>query len=405
MESEKILQEAKELKDYLVKIRRTLHAAPETGFSLDNTKKLVTKELQAMGYETKSCGKCGITALVGNKDKESDRVFLIRSDMDALPIKEETGIDFASDNGNMHACGHDFHTTMLLGAAKLLKLHESEINGRIKLMFQPAEEIFQGSQDMIDDGILENPKVDAGMMIHVMVGMPMSVGTAVIASEGVSAPAADYFEIKVQGLGCHGSMPNTGVDPMIIAAHILLGLQEIQTRELSIQDKVVVTVGNIYGGNASNVIPDMVTLAGTIRCFDEDVRALVKKRMEEISSGIASTFRGKAWVEFGSGCPTLVNDGSVLSCVADSCKELLGDKGAFTAAELSKGSASSQSGGAEDFAYISHKIPTAMVALAAGGPKEGCTFPLHHPKVRFDEEALCYGAAIYAYSAIKWLEQ
>lgn len=403
MESKEILEEAKALKEYMVKIRRTLHAVPETGFSLENTKKLVVSELQAMGYDTEDCGKCGVTALVGRKD--SGRVFLLRSDMDALPIKEEAEEDFASDNGNMHACGHDFHTAMLLGAAKILKQHESEINGRIKLMFQPAEEIFEGSKDMIEDGVLDNPKVDAGMMIHVMVGMPMPVGTAVIAANGVSAPAADYFEIKVKGMGCHGSMPNTGIDPMIIAAHILLGIQEIQTRELSIQDKVVITVGNIYGGNASNVIPDMVTLAGTIRCYDEDVRALVKKRMEEISSGIASAFRGKAWVEFGSGCPTLVNDESVSECVAKSCKELLGDKGAFTAAELSKGSASSQSGGAEDFAYVSHKIPTAMVALAAGGPKEDCNFPLHHPKVKFDENALPYGAAIHAYSAMKWLSQ
>lgn len=332
---------------------------------------------------------------------------MLRADMDALPIKEESGVDFSSENGNMHACGHDMHTAMLLGAARLLKAHENEIDGTVKLMFQPAEEIFEGLHDMIEAGILDNPKVDAALMIHVMAGMPFEPGTVIVSSPGVSAPAADYFEIKVKGNGCHGSMPNMGVDPITVAAHILISLQEIHARELALSDKAVLTIGTINAGTAANAIPDTAVMGGSIRTFDEEVRTYLKERLTDISKLTAKTFRADAEVTFGSGCPTLLNDTEVSASVEGYMKELLGNK-AFTSAQLSAmqgASKTSKTAGSEDFAYISQNVPSVMIALAAGQPDMGYKYPQHHPMVKFDETALSVGSAVYAYSALKWLAE
>lgn len=400
-----LLKEAEQNKSYLTETRRYLHSHPETGFDLENTVAFVKKELTAMGYEPKECGKAGIVALAGGK--KSGKVFLIRGDMDALPIKEESGVGFSSTNGKMHACGHDMHTTMMLGAAKLLKEHEDEIEGTVKLMFQPAEEIFEGSHDMIGAGLLENPKVDAALMIHVMAGMPLPEGTVVVSDGGVSAPAADYFKIKIQGKGCHGSMPNAGVDPVNIAAHVIIALQELHARELALVDDAVLTVGTIHGGNAENVIPDTVELGGTIRTYDEEVREFLKTRMTEIAKGVAATFRGEAEVTFGSGCPTLLNDDKLSSDMVTYLQKLLGPTKAFSAGQLNAMSGSkksSKSAGSEDFAYVSQEVPSIMLALAAGHPENGYCFPQHHPKVTFNEDVLPSGSAVYAYTAMEWLK-
>lgn len=401
-----LLKEAEQYKVYLTETRRYLHSHPETGFDLANTTAFVKKELTAMGYEPKDCGKAGVVALAGGK--KSGKVFLIRGDMDALPITEESDVDFASANGKMHACGHDMHTTMMLGAAKLLKEHEDEIEGTVKLMFQPAEEIFEGSHDMIEAGLLENPKVDAALMIHVMAGMPLSEGTVVVNDGGVSAPAADYFNIKIQGKGCHGSMPNAGVDPVNIAAHVIIALQELHARELALVDDAVLTIGTIHGGNAGNVIPDTVELGGTIRTYDEEVREFLKSRMTEIAKGTAATFRGEAEVTFGSGCPTLLNDNELSSSMVTYLQKLLGPAKAFTAGQLnamSGSTKSSKSTGSEDFAYVSQEVPSIMLALAAGHPENGYCFPQHHPKVKFNEDVLPCGSAVYAYTAMEWLKE
>lgn len=302
MLEKEILEKSENMSQELIKKRRYLHMNAETGFNLNKTIEFVENELINMGYTPMHIGKSGIVVIAGGK--KSGKTILIRGDMDALPIKEESGLDFASTNNCMHACGHDMHTTMMLGAAKILKEYENEINGTVKLMFQPAEEIFEGSKDMIENGVLENPKVDAALMIHVMANSPFKTGTVIVSSPGVSAPAADYFEIKIQGSGCHGSMPNTGVDPINIAAHIVLGLQEINSRELSVSDKAVLTIGKLNSGNIENVIPDTATIGGTLRTYDEETRKFIKIRMKEISENIAKTFRGTAEVIFGSGCPT-----------------------------------------------------------------------------------------------------
>ena len=406
MDAKQLWEEAAKLQETLVTDRRYLHAHAETGFDLTDTLAFVKKELQEMGYEPEKCGKAGLVALAGGK--KPGKVFLIRGDMDALPIEEQADVDFACPNGRMHACGHDMHTTMMLGAARLLKEHEDEIQGTVKLMFQPSEETFEGSKDMIVSGLLENPKVDAALMIHVMAGMPFEAGTVVVSSPGVSAPAADYFEITVRGKGCHGSMPNTGVDPLNAAAHILIAIQEIHARELAMSDQAVLTIGTMNAGTAANVIPDSVVMGGSLRTFDEDTRSFMKERLIQISEGIAKAFRAEAEVTFGSGCPTLVNDKELAVCAEKYVKELMGKGRAFSAEELnamSNGEKSSKTAGSEDFAYVSQEVPSIMLALAAGQPQKGYCYPQHHPMVKFDEDVLAGGSAVYAYTAMRWLEE
>ena len=403
-----ILSNAKEIQLLLIKHRRYLHAHPELGFHLKLTKEYVKNELSAMGYEPVECGRCGLIALAGNQ--ESKKTFLLRADMDALPILEQSDIDFPSKNdGQMHACGHDLHTAMLLGAARLLKEYEQELKGTVKLMFQPSEETLEGAKDMLKNDVLKSPDVDAGMMIHVIPGMPFSTGTAIICNGGVSAPAADYFQIDIQGKGCHGAMPELGIDPITIASHIVIAMQELHARELSMSDDAVLTIGTFQSGNANNVIPDTARLSGTLRAFDENVRKHIKLRLTEICTGIAKTFRGRAEVTFTSGCPTLLNDDSLSKDISNYCKELLGSDMAFLQADLinrtKQNTKTVKATGSEDFSYISHEIPTVMVALSAGNPENGFQYPLHHPKVTFDETVLFYGAGIYAYTAMRWLEE
>lgn len=401
MTKEQILQEAKALQEEIKSHRLWLHTHAETGFDLTETKPYVKSTLTEMGYTVQECGKAGLVTTVG---KPGGKVLLLRADMDALPIAEEADVDFACKNGRMHACGHDMHTAMLLGAAKILKAHESELDGMVKLMFQPAEEIFEGSKDMIASGALENPSPDAALMIHVAAGMPLPAGTVVVSAPGVSAPAADYFTIRVHGKGCHGSAPQNGIDPLTAAAHILIALQEIHARELSASDEAVLTIGTFHAGEAGNVIPDTATMGGTIRTYDEKTRAYLKERMTAIAQSVAEAFRASADVSFGSGCPTLVNDKDLSEKVTGYLKDLLGANRAFTTAELSGGKPA-RGGGSEDFAYVSHEVPSLMLALAAGEPSKGYPYPQHHPKVKFDERVLSTGAAVFVDCAINYLRE
>lgn len=401
MTKEQILREAKALQEEIKSHRLWLHTHAETGFDLTETKPYVKSALMKMGYTVQECGKAGLVTTVG---KPGGKVILLRADMDALPIAEEADVDFACQNGRMHACGHDMHTAMLLGAAKLLKAHESELDGMVKLMFQPAEEIFEGSKDMIASGVLENPRPDAALMIHVAAGMPLPAGTVVVSAPGVSAPAADYFTIRVHGKGCHGSAPQNGIDPLTTAAHILIALQEIHARELSASDEAVLTIGTFHAGEAGNVIPDTATMGGTIRTYDEKTRAYLKERITAITKNVAEAFRASADVSFGSGCPTLVNDKGLSETVTGYLKNLLGANRAFTTAELSGGKPA-RGGGSEDFAYVSHEVPSLMLALAAGEPSKGYVYPQHHPKVKFDESVLSTGAAVFVDCALQYLRE
>ena len=388
------LTEATALQSELSRHRRWLHAHPGVAFDLSDTLDYVRQELTKLGLSPVPCGRAGLTATIG----QGEPCILLRADMDALPIPEESGEEFASTTGAMHACGHDFHTAMLLGAAKLLKARESELNGTVKLMFQPAEEIFEGAKDMLEHGVLENPRPGAAVMLHVTAGAPMPAGMVITMAPGVSAPAADYFTIRVQGRGCHGSTPHQGIDALTAAAHILLALQELHARELAPGTEAVLTIGTIQGGTAPNAIADTCELRGTIRTYDEQTRTMLKTRMAEISAAVASAYRATAAVEFGSGAPTLENDADLAKAVPGWLREIL--PMVLSAADLPSG----RGGGSEDFAYVSQQIPTLMLALSAGNSQEGYTIPLHHPTVRLDENAMPYGTAALAHIAVRWLE-
>ena len=406
-----ILEKAKGLQEELVAHRRYLHSHPGVAFNLDETYEYVYEQLIQMGYSPNSYGKCGLIALCGHKSK--GKTILLRADMDALPITEETDVAFKSTNGAMHACGHDLHTTMLLGAARMLKEMEEDLNGRVILLFQPAEETFEGAKDMIDAGVLRDTQPDAAIMLHNTVGLPFETGSVIVCDGGVSAPAADYFEIHIQGKGCHGAMPQLGIDPITAAAHIVLALQEIHARELAMSDEAALTIGTIHAGNASNAIPDTATLGGTLRTYDEETRTYVKQRMEEIITNMANTYRATAELKFTSGCPTLVNDATLSKEVTGYMKELLGPYMAFSKGDLEAMAAASGAGnkkaakatGSEDFAYFSQEVPAIMLAIAAGKATDGYTIPLHHPQVNFDENILAYGAAVFTWNAIRWLDE
>lgn len=399
MKDMKLLEEAKAMQERIREDRRYLHSHPETGFDLEETFDYVWKALEDMGVEPRRCGKRGITAVMG----QGDKVVMLRADMDALPIREDTGLPFASGSGRMHACGHDMHTAMLLGAARLLKAREKELPGRVKLMFQPAEEVFQGAADMMADGLLENPRPDAAFMIHVMTGLPIPVGTVIVSAPGISAPAANMFEIRIQGKGCHGAMPHTGVDPVNVAAHTVLALQTINSRELSPSDNAALTIGMLQAGDTANVIPDKAVLRGSLRAMDDESHALIRQRLKEITELTAQTFRATAELEFTSGAPTLLNDKALSDLAVRSLRELLGPDKALLSSQL--GGSASKSSGSEDFANVSHTVPSLMMALAAGTPDTGCGYPAHHPKTCFDEDALPIGAAVYAQMALSFLAE
>lgn len=388
-----MLNEAQKLKDELIAHRRWLHTHAETGFDLNETAAYVYQQLELMDYSPRWIGRCGIVA---DLNPNQSPTILLRADMDALPISEETGLDFSARGGNMHACGHDLHTAMLLGAARLLQ--NKMLEGNVRFLFQPAEELLEGAAEMIDYGVLED--VDAAMMIHVTVGAPLPTGMAIISSPGISAPAADYFTIQVNGKSCHGSAPQDGIDPIPAAAQILLALQNIQTRELGLNDKAVLTIGSIHGGSAPNVIADRVEMRGSLRTADEGIRKKLKDRIAETARTLAAAFRCQGTIHFDSGCPCLVNDEGMSELTAQCLKELLGNELAKSTLELDPRGGPTV-GGSEDFAYISQQVPSVMVALCAGDSSH----PLHHPKVIFDEDAIPPGAAAYASVAVEYLKK
>ena len=402
MTSKDWMAEAKVLEPQLQQWRRTLHQHPEVGFDLPKTRALVKQALTEMGYTPQDCGKAGIIALAGGK--RPGKTILLRGDMDALPIQEESGVDFASEvPGKMHGCGHDMHTAMMLGAAKLLKEHEDELEGTVKLEFQPAEEIFQGSPDMLANGLLENPKVDAAVMFHVIAGMPLPSGMVLVPHGGITMASCEQYHIVVHGKGGHGSMPEACIDPITAAAHIHIALQEINSREMDPHSFGVFTTGRFQAGAASNVIPDTAEMWGTIRTIDPEnkVGELIHKRMTEIAQGVAAAFRCTAEVSFADFCPCMVVDDALAENAMTYMTELMG-QGALDMSKLTGGK---PGGGSEDFAFVSHEVPTVSMFIAAGNAKEGYTYGQHHPKVKFDDSILFAGSAAYSYFALRWLEE
>ena len=392
MNIKEILKEANQYAEEIKSIRRCLHENAETGFELSKTTELVEKELKKLGYWPKRCGQSGITATVGGG---GDAV-LLRADMDALPITEQTDLPFASKNKSMHACGHDMHAAMLLGAAKMLKMHEKELASPVKLMFQPAEEILEGAKDMIKTGVLENPPIKKAMMIHVATALDITTGSVIIPNAGVGAPSADHIRIEFLGKACHGSTPALGIDANTAAAHALVGLSEIISKELSLADRAVLTFGKINGGSAPNVISDRAVIEGTLKAYNEKARANIKERIKEISDYTAKAHRANAQISFEHGCPSFKNDENVLESIRGLAEEMLGKERVISASSFGNESA----GGSEDFAYVAEKVPTAVISLASGERRNGYTYPLHHPKADFDESVLSIGSALLAAFAL-----
>ena len=388
-----IMNQAKLIKDELISYRRTMHSNPEVGSELPKTKAYVMDKLKEFGYEPQEICESGIVATIkGNKE---GKVFLLRADMDALPMKEVTECDFKSNNGSMHSCGHDMHTSMLLGAAKLLKQNQDKIEGTVKLVFQPDEEGFTGAKKMIQSGVLENPKVDAAMAMHVHSGTPSNV---VLCGLGTSIAGCNRFRIVVRGNGCHGAMPELGVDPINIAAHIYISLQEIIAREISATQSAVLTIGKFVAGEAANIIPGEVVMEGTIRSLNKEIGEFIFNRVNDIVISTAKMFRGEAELIELSSVPPLTNDTELSKEVTSYLKDLLGEKSVV----LFEGGGM----GSEDFASYSYKVPSVYLMLGAGTKQENPLYgeAMHNEKVVFNEDILVTGAAMHAYSAITWLK-
>ena len=371
--------------------RRALHERAETGFDLKETRKYIKEQLKALGCAPQNCGKAGITALIGKKTK---RCVLLRADMDGLPMSENTGLPFASKSGNMHACGHDMHAAMLLGAAKLLKEKENGLKGCVKLLFQPAEEILEGAKDCIKAGVLNDPKPQAAFALHVSTGNDLPTGAVVLSTREIAAPAADYFEMEVTGKSCHGATPDKGIDALNVASHILLALQTLSSREQAVENPFVLTVGKMQAGSAGNAIAENAQMQGTLRAYDEQTRAYIKERIKEIAKNTAKAFHAQANVRFLGGCPTLKNHLKLVEFAETEIKKLFG----ATALVKTDG----RGGGSEDFAYFSHELPSILLVIGAGEKKKGYDHPLHHSKTDFDEAALGVGSKLLAHLAIKW---
>ena len=395
-----ILESAKALQEELLQHRQKIHQNPELGMALPKTYDYVKTALKEMGIEVTDYGQSALSALIGDPSK--GKVILLRADMDALPIKEETDETFASTNGFMHACGHDIHTTMLLGAAKILKAHESELKGAVKLMFQPGEETLQGAKYMVEKGVLENPKVDAAMMIHVATGVPLPSGYFIVPGAGASSSASDTFEIVVNGKGGHGAMPENAVDPLNIISHIHLSLQTILSREIPAAESAVVTVGVMQGGTTFNVIPDTASMKGTVRTFSEKTRTFIEGRIGEIASGTATLFRATAKTEYIKGCPSVVNDEALVNQMYQTISSHFGESFIIPMASAMPGG---KIMGSEDFSFVTQKVPSIMISLSMGNSEEGYAYPMHHPKTKFDQKDIYRGTAIYAQFALDWLNQ
>ena len=388
-----ILEQAIAIKDEIVAYRRHIHANPEVGTHLPMTTKYVMDKLTEMGYEPKEICDSGIVATI--EGSKPGKTFLLRADMDGLPMEETTSCDFAAKNGAMHSCGHDMHSAMLLGAAKLLKQNVDQIEGTVKLVFQPDEEGFTGAKKMIEAGVLQNPKVDAAMAMHVNSGTPSNL---VVAGKGTIIGGCFRFRIVVKGTGCHGAMPERGVDPINIAHDIYSGLQTILLREIAGVKAGVITIGKFVGGDAPNIIPGEVVMEGTFRYLDKEMGDFVIERMNEIVTSTAKTFRGEAELIELSSVPPLTNDNNLLNEVTGYLKDIVGEQGVFVFEGGGMGS--------EDFASYSYEVPSLYLILGAGAKNENPEFgvPMHNTKVVFNENILTTGAAIHAYSAINWLK-
>lgn len=384
---QEILKEAEAMQEELIRLRRTFHRMPELDLSLPQTSRFVQEELAKLGIPcTLLANGSAVVGHIGN----SGKCFLLRSDMDALPMAEETGLPFASCNGNMHACGHDLHAATLLGAARLLKQHEAELRGQVKLLFQPGEETFRGAAACIADGVLENPHVDAAFAMHCGSGFTPKC----IAYGPVPMAAVYGFKITLTGVGGHGSTPEQGVDPINTGVHIHLALQELIARECPATKGAALTIGQFQAGSASNIIPHRAVLQGTLRVFDKAVRENLIRRIGEVVEGVAATYRTKAEIEVLCDVPAVENNPEMQEELLACIRSMKPDQILSPTYHVM---------GSEDFAFISERVPSCYFSFGAAVADKSKIVGHHNPNVLFNEDCLPVSAATYACVAIDWL--
>ncbi|MCC6716649.1 MAG: amidohydrolase [Acetobacteraceae bacterium] len=372
----------------LIEIRRDIHAHPELAFEEVRTAGVVARELARIGIaHTTGIAKTGVVGLI--QGGRPGPVLVIRADMDALPIHEQTGLPFASTIANrMHACGHDIHTTTLLGVAEVLHALAPQLAGTVKLVFQPAEEAIGGMKVMIEEGILEAPKVDMALGFHNQPNTPVGSFTY---TRGPGLAAADTFEVTVHGISGHAAQPHAAIDPIIAAAHLLTQLQTVVSREVDPLHPAVVTVGMINGGLAPNIIPDSVTFRGTVRTLHDAARDAAEAAIKRLCAGMLDGMRVRCEVTYRRGVPPLVNDDRVLDPAIAAVRKQLGDVAGERGPVM----------GAEDFALMSQLVPSFQLGIGSGAP--GRQDRLHNSGYAPDEACIGLGVQALSRAALELL--
>jgi amidohydrolase len=376
----------------LVQIRREFRRHPELSFQEYRTASIIADYLKKWGYEVQEgVGGTGVIGIL--KGKEAGRVFGLRADMDALPMTDEIEEDYRSiHDGVAHTCGHDMHMANLLGAAKVFSILGLK-KGTLKLIFQPAEEMGIGAKTMIDQGALENPKMDmmAGLHVHPTVG----VGEFSISSTAYSGAAADFFQLEVHGKGGHAAYPHLTVDPVTITAQILVAFQQIVSRQVNPIDSAVISAGSIHGGTKNNIIPEKVTVKGTVRTLKPEIRELAANSMKKIAASIAESFGGSCDLQYHYGPPSIKIDEEAKQLFMASVTELFGKENLKYAPPAM---------GGEDFASFSQEVPSIFFRLGTNS-SESTAYSNHNPKFNVDERALLYGVAVLVYLTNKYLNR
>lgn len=386
--------EANQIKGELIEIRRTLHQYPELGFEETNTSKFIKDFLRKEGIKFKEFAGTGVCGIIeGTKEGENKKVIGLRADIDGLPMQDKKSCSYASKvSGKMHACGHDGHTTILLGAAKLLNKNKDKFNGTIKLIFEPAEETTGGAKVMIEEGVLTNPTVDVMCGLHVEETLDAGM---IMVRRGTVNAASNPFNITIKGSGGHGAYPDTAVDPIVMASHVVTSLQSIVSREIKPVNPAVVTIGSIHGGTAQNIIPNEVKLGGIIRTMTNEDREFAKLRLKEIVNGVCTTFRGSAEIEIEESYPCLYNDDDMVKILEDSAKNIIGVENV----KVQK----SPKLGVESFAYFANKVPSVFYFLGIRNEEKGIIHSAHNSLFDIDEDALPIGVAIQCEVAMNYL--
>ena len=377
---------------HMINLRETIHMYPEDGFSEFTTSKIIIEELEKLGIKVqKNVAKTGVVGLI--EGKYPGKTVLLRADMDALKIQEQADVEYKSKiDGMMHACGHDGHVAGLLGAAMILNELKDNLHGNVKLVFQPAEERDGGALPMIEEGVLENPKVDAAFAAHLWGYLNEG---EVHLKEGPMMASPDIFNIKVIGKGGHGAVPQKSIDPIVITCQIVNSLQTIVSRKINPLDPVVITCGRIQGGDCHNVIPNEVELEGTIRTFNEETRNWVPKVMEDLIRGI-TTSQGAAYeFKYEPKYPALINDKYMTSFAKESLKKVVGEENVFDLKEPNMGG--------EDFAYFAQKVPSAFIFVGIANNKSEPVIH-HNPYFKWDSKNVGILAQSLSQIAIDYLK-